>query len=115
MNSEQVITQVLQNTKDIAAVSESAKSAHKRIDENDRITEGIHKLAANVETLAVQVKMFTDRMDSSIARIEAGQKNQGERIGALEKEPADKWKGAIKQIIELIIAAVFGIIAAKFL
>lgn len=38
----------LEHTREIAALWESLKSAHKRIDENDRLTAGIHKLAKNI-------------------------------------------------------------------
>jgi hypothetical protein len=107
--------QSIQNTSDIAALRESLKSAHKRIDENDRMTEGIHKLAANVEALALQVKMLTGKMDESINRIEAGLKSQGERIGAIENEPAHKWKTLVAQVTGLVVAAVIGVIIAKFL
>ncbi len=96
MTAEQVTEKVIEHTGEIAALWESTKSAHKRIDENDRITEGIHKLCVNVETLAVQMKNLTEKVDSSVAslesRIEAGFRNHGERIGALEKEPGRKWK-----------------------
>lgn len=108
MNAEQMTTQVIQNTKDVATLRESTKSAHKRIDENDRMTEGIHKLAANVEALALQVKMLTEKMEKSIERVEAGQRSQGERIGKLEQEPANKWKDIVKQVITLVVAASFG-------
>lgn len=115
LDAEHVAKQVYQNAQDIAAVREKVDSAHKRINENDRITEGIHKLAANVESLALQVKMLTERMDSSIERIESGLKSQGERIGALEKEPATKWKDLAKQVTGLIVAAVVGAILTHFI
>ena len=115
LEADQIAKQAIQNSQDIAALRESLKSAHKRIDENDRITEGIHKLAANVEALALQVKMLTDKMDNSITRMEAGLKAQGERIGTLEKEPADKWKTLAAQVTGLIVAAVIGVVIAKFL
>ena len=108
MTLDQLTEQTLKHNSEIAALKESAKSAHKRIDENDQITAGIHKLAANVETLALQVKLLTDKMDTSIERIESGLKSQGERIGALEKEPATKWKALVAQITSLIIAAIVG-------
>lgn len=115
LDAEHIATQTIQNTSDIAAIRESLKSAHKRIDENDRMTEGIHKLAANVEALALQVKMLTEKMDSSITRIEAGLTAQAERIGALEKEPATKWKDLVKQVTALVVAAVVGAVIANFI
>ena len=108
MNMEQITEQVIANGKEIARVHESVKSAHHRIDENDRITEGIHKLAANVEALALQVKMLAGEMRDAIDRIESGQKSQGERIGKLEAEPAGKWRALVTQVISLVIAAVVG-------
>lgn len=115
MEGQQLSNRVLQNARDISAIRESTKSAHKRIDENDRITDGIHKLASNVEALALQVKMLTESLENSVSRLEAGQKAQGERIGALEREPATKWKDLVKQVIGLIVAAVAGVIIAKFI
>lgn len=115
MTEEQRTALLLKHNEEIAAVRESSKSAHKRIDENDRITEGIHKLASNVETLALQVKLLTDKMDTNIERIESGLKSQGERIGAIEKEPANKWKTLVAQVTALVIAAVVGAIIASII
>lgn len=115
LDAEHIATQMVQNTSDIAAIRESLKSAHKRIDENDRMTEGIHKLAANVEALALQVKMHTDTMNNSITQIESGLKALGERIGILEKEPAAKWKELVKQVTALIVAAVVGAVIGDFI
>lgn len=123
---------VFQNGKDIAALWESTKSAHKRIDENDRITTGIHELAANMKNLTEQVKNLADRL-------EGGLREQGKRIGdvetafiklsglepkvdtalakieKIEKEPADKWKSLVTQIISLAVAGIIGgVIAALF-
>ncbi len=100
---------------DVAALKERVKSAHKRIDENDRITEGIYKIASNVEALALQVKMLTESLENNVARLEGSLKAQGERIGALEKKPAKRWESLITQFISLIVAAVFGVIVAKFM
>ena len=138
MTQEQLTHQIMAQNKDIAALWENTKSAHKRMDENDRITKGIHKLAANVEALALQVKLLTERMDSSIDRMERSIKSQGERIGAvemacrnierneasiitligkvdaIEKEPAAKWKDLAKQVVTLAVAALMGGALAQF-
>jgi chromosome segregation ATPase len=115
MTHDHLTEQVLKQNSDIAAVKESVKSAHKRIDENDRITDGIHKLAANVEALALQVKLLTEKMESNIGRLESGLKDQGERIGQLEKEPAAKWKSLVSQVMSIIVAAVVGGVIANFI
>ena len=115
MNPDQIAAELMEHEGDIRAIWESTKSAHKRIDENDRIIDGIHKLAANVETLALQVKHLTEKMESSIAHLESGQKSQGERIGALEQKPAKRWEALVAQAITLIVAAIGGAIIAKFI
>lgn len=138
MNIEQITERTIQNTNDIVAMRESLKSAHKRIDENDRITEGIHEIAASVQALALQIKMLTEKLDKNVGKIEESLKRQGERIGAIEsvcgsveqhgktidslnakveaieKEPATKWKNLVAQIIGLGVAAVVGAIFSGF-
>jgi len=132
MTTEQLTAQIMAHGKDIAALWQSAKSAHKRIDENDRIIKGIHKLASNIEALTLQVKLLTERMDNSIDRMERSIKSQGGRIGAvetfcrtverneqslcalesrvdaIEKEPAAKWKDLVRQMIALVCAGLIG-------
>jgi len=139
MTSQRFTQQILAQGKDIAALWQSAKSAHKRIDENDRIIKGIHKLASNIEALTLQVKLLTERMDSSVDRMEKSIKSQGERIGAveaicrtaergeqsisalaskveaLEREPADAWKHLVRQLVTLIAGALVGGVLANFL
>jgi chromosome segregation ATPase len=116
---------LIQHTKEISAVQESAKSAHKRLDENDRIITGIHKLAANMENLTIEVKRLAEKLEN-------GLREQGKRIGAveaafmkvsamesdvktalskiesIEREPADRWKSLKTQLISLVVAAVVG-------
>ncbi len=115
MTLEQISERTIKQGSEIAALKESTKSAHKRLDDNDRVIESIHKLAANVETLALQVKMLTEKMDNSITRIESGMNSQGERITCLEKEPATKWKSLVAQITTIVVAALVGGVIAKFI
>ncbi|MDR0311828.1 MAG: hypothetical protein LBJ21_09600 [Acidobacteriota bacterium] len=101
----------MQHTREIAALQESTKAAHKRIDNNGRMIEGVHELAANVKTLAFQVETLTKTLETHVARLEAGQKSQGERIGKLEAEPASKWQ----KLSWLVIAGVATAIVAYFM
>ncbi len=115
MTPEQITERMLALTEELAAVKESTKSAHKRIDENDRITEGIHEIASSVQALAVQVKLLADKMDENVDSLKGSIKSQGERIGKLEQEPADRWKSLVSQVIGLVVAAVAGVVLAKFI
>lgn len=114
MTTDQISTEMMRQAGEIRALWESAKSAHRRIDENDRVTEGIHRLAVNMEVMAEQLRALAERIDAAIERVEASQRSQGERIGALEKEPAQKWKSFVKQVFNLIVAAIVGGIVAYF-
>ena len=138
MTQEQLIEQLMSHSRDIAALRESGKSAHRRIDENDCIAKGIHKLAANIETLALQVKLLTERMDNTVERMEKTLESQGERIGAvesagraserhelsiatllrkveaLEREPSIKWKAFVSQILAILAAVIAGVILTSF-
>ncbi|MCL2857441.1 MAG: hypothetical protein FWE19_06970 [Oscillospiraceae bacterium] len=139
MTQEQLMGQIMSQSRDIAALWESSKSAHRRIDENDRLAKGIHKLAANIEALALQVKLLTQRMDSTVERMEKSLKSQGERIGAvegtsragerheqsisalerkveaLEREPSIKWKAFVSQMLAILAAVVAGIVLTRLL
>ena len=108
MNAQQMSDQILAQSRELATLCEALKSAHKRIDENDRIINDVHKLCANVETLALQVKLLTESMESNISRLESGLRCQGERIGSIEKEPAGRWKALISQVVAIIVAVLIG-------
>ena len=115
LDENDVTKQLLKNTQKIAAHDEILKYIQHRLDENDRITEGIHKLASNVESLTLQVKLLTESMETSISRLETGQRSQGERIGALENAPGTRWKDLTKQVIGLVVAAAVGLLLAKLM
>lgn len=85
MTEQQLTEFAMDTTKNIAALWESTKSAHHRLNENDRITAGIHELAKNVAMIAAEIKGLAVRLNESVERIERGQRAQGERIGAVEK------------------------------
>ena len=137
--NEQMAKMTHENSKEIAALRESTKSAHKRLNENDAMTAGIHDLAKSVAQMATEIRLLTERMDASIERIEQGQKAQGERIGSIEKmvssldrnerkladhekrldeiekEPATKWKNFTWLIIAGITTAVVAFLVGKFI
>ena len=139
MTQEQLIGQIMSHSREIATLWESSKFAHRRIDENDAIAKGIYKLASNIEALALQVKLLTERMDSTALRMERSLKSQGERIGALEgavragesheqsistlvhkvealeREPSNKWKAFASQMLAILAAVVAGIVLTRLL
>ena len=85
METKQLADLVLQHSREITALQESTKSAHHRIAENGKIAAGINDLANSITEMTAEIKHLTKRVDSSIEKIESGQKAQGERIGDVEK------------------------------
>jgi uncharacterized coiled-coil DUF342 family protein len=114
---------VLEHAEEISALKESAKSAHKRIDNLREVTDGIHKIAANMESLVAEVKRLGERLED-------GLREQGKRLGQTETaiislenlrtkveyvygglndiklEPAKKWNKAVWKVMSLLITAV---------
>ena len=132
LTAEQLAELTLQHSREITALQESTKSAHHRIAENNKIAESVNALANSVTEMTTEIKHLTRRVDTSIEKIETGQKAQGERIGkietlilkvernekyieehkkrldAIEKAPAHKWD----KFTWLVFAGVAGAIIA---
>ena len=137
MNQDQLASVVLEQGKTIAALEESVKSAHIRLNSIDAIPASVNEILKAVAVTSTEVRLLTERFDKSIDRIEQSQKSQseryGERIGALERaiaqqaeqnkieikelakkvddvrmEPGTKWKTLVTQIIALLAALAMG-------
>ncbi len=89
--------QLLALSERVAANEIKIYNAHKRIDDSERITDGIHKIASHLEALAVQVTHLSENM-----------KHNNERLGKLEERPAKRWEALVGQIITLLVASVVG-------
>lgn len=73
------------------------KVSERRIADLESQQKQIQELTMSVRELAISVKNLTDE-----------QKAQGERIKAIETEPADKWKHISKTLITAIVSALVG-------
>lgn len=113
-STEKLSEIAMQNVKDIAQLKADVASAHRRIDENDKLTEGIHQLAENVATMSVEVKMLTEKVDTSVEEIKGGLKEHGERLKVLESKPAQKWEKFVWAIIAALITAGVGFLTGRF-
>ena len=70
MNADQISSQLMDHTRDISALWESAKSAHKRHDNHEQIALSVHELAKNIATVAAKLELIAEKMDKSVARID---------------------------------------------
>lgn len=70
---------------------------NQRIDKLEETVKEIQRLTIAVERMAVSMEAMTKEIAS-----------QGQRLDAIEKEPADKWKNAVWVVVSALIAAAVG-------
>jgi len=92
---------------------EEHKEFASRIDaENDRQNHRLEKLedsVAEIQRLTIAVEKMAISTESMAKEIQ----RQGERLDAIEKEPADNWKKVTWEILKYAIVLALGIIAVK--
>jgi hypothetical protein len=115
---------IVDSKTDRAAIHIKLNELERRIGDNDRLTEGIHKISTNVEVLTEQVKALTERLERNIQLINdkideersvagKGIKDLSERMSLIENKPAKRFENITTQIVGLLIAAIVGIILAE--
>jgi len=92
----------------LARIESCVETLNARQSSSDALIMTIHELASDIKLLAQQVKTQSERIERIAVRYESKLKEQSERIGALEKEPAYKWKLLISQVITIIAAVLIG-------
>ena len=70
---------------------------NQRIDKLEETVKEIQRLTIAVERMAVSMEAMTKEIAS-----------QGQRLDAIEKEPANKWKNAVWVVVSALIAAAVG-------
>ena len=88
----------------ISAVEESAKSAHKRLDELISLNDSVKNLAISTAKMAEQLKTLTDNS----AKLD-------QKISDLELKPARRWETVAMQIVQLLIAGIVGYLLSQLL
>jgi len=92
----------------LARIESCVETLATRQSSSDALIMTIHELASDIKLLTQQVKTQSERMERIAVRYESKLKEQSERIGNLEKEPAHKWKLLISQVITIIAAVLIG-------
>lgn len=93
----------------LTAHEQEIKSLKHRMDEVEEMTISINNLAISVEKLAMSVSTMISRMDTYEDRL----KNQGERIGSLEKMDGEKWKHIVKTALAAVVTGVVCYLLAR--
>lgn len=102
MNGEKIAVTLAETRKEIGSLKH-------RMDEVEEMTISINNLAISVEKLALSVSTMLERQDSYENRL----KVQGERLGALERADAEKWKHIVKTVIATLVTGVMCYMLAK--
>lgn len=95
MSNEEVAVTLAEHGKEIGSLKH-------RVDDVENIVHAVNELAVSVGKLAENVSSTNNRMD----RYEESQKEQGKRIGALEKKPSERWNTVVTVIITAVVSGV---------
>jgi len=79
----------------IIEATDSAKSAHKRIDTMENKVENIYDLTVSVKEIALETKA----MREDVNKIET-------RVNAIEEKPKQRYEGIVTNIISCIVTAI---------
>lgn len=105
----------LEHEQRLTAVEESAKQAHKRIDDLKELNKSVKKLAISMAEMNVQlstVRENTERIEQQVKDnaesldIETGKMD--ERLKLLEGKSGKRWELVVTEIIKLLIAGGIG-------
>lgn len=93
---------------DIKAQLSSNETEHlsfrRRLDEHDKLLEKQNDILVVLERQSNNI----ERLTGSMNRMETSMGSMDKRLGAIEQEPADKWKKATWKVVELLLAAAVG-------
>ena len=102
------------------------ESLEKSAANQDRLVSSMHDMTTQLALYTQKTDILHDQMDRRMTqneenrerdRAEQASKNQeqGERIGVLEKKPAEKWDKAVWIVIAAILTGVAGLVLGHFL
>lgn len=94
----------------VAVHEQKITAVEKRIAKLEDISSGLTELKIAIERTNSNV----DRVVSSIETLAHKQEEHEQRIDTIEKEPAEKWTALVKQITQLVVAAIVGAVLAYF-
>ena len=78
----------------IGRVTDENNRQNKRIDRLEEQGEKLTELIASVREIALSIKGMQEE-----------QTRQGERLAAIEQEPAENWKAVVKTVITALVSA----------
>lgn len=92
-------------------VVKKLENHEQRIFSNEHRIKALETIQKNMNELVISVNKLAYNMEGMLQE----QREQGERIKNLEKEPADTWKTFKKTILTAVVSALAGAAATGFL
>lgn len=101
MNTEDKAMQEINER--VVKVEEQVKTAFHRIEEVQKLTETVHRLATSIELLAQSQKTTERKVDTLASDMDA-----------MKLRPGKAWDNAVKTILTAVVSAVAAYCLAKF-
>lgn len=98
MNEEQIAAQ-------LAANETEHRSFRRRLDEHDAMLREQGKIFVALEKQSSAIQA----MNNSMARVEKKVDGIGSRVDELEKEPGERWKKLVWEVIKYVALALLGL------
>jgi|GEM_PF-7131743 hypothetical protein len=118
LNDEELTKQFIQMQKTISDVAADVKHIQRDLTDYSDTSKNVGLLMGTVDSLSKSIEKMATQMQQDISDLRKSTsesiKRVNERVGALEKEPGNKWKTTVTQITGLVIAAIVGAVILKF-
>lgn len=95
--------------KDLTEISASTRSAHKRLDEQQKLINSVHELAASVRVMAAELSHIKCDVKDTQTQIDTLEGH----VTDIREKPAKRWDNAVSHVITLLIGAAFAYFMAK--
>lgn len=88
---------------EVKRIDDENNRQNHRIDALERVVERINDLTGSIKEMTVSMRT----MQTELAK-------QGEKLDAIEAEPADNWKSLTRTIITVAASAIVGFFLARY-
>lgn len=95
MESEEIVLK-------LQHVTDKADGLTHRVDDLEKETEILNKLATSMEVMVIK----QDQVADTVNKLDS-------KVTSLEQEPANRWKFVVEKTIYIVVATVVGYILAK--
>jgi len=91
-------SKALEQVREITALRESLRSAHRRIDDLVKVADSMHELSKASAAMAIEVRLLAQNV-TGIA----------EKLDTVRQEPADKWRTLVTSLLGAAAALAAGV------